>query len=75
MATFIGEDRSGRVVTLIDDWADYLPITAQEAELLRSVRHVQDMRRRRASTPDWNPSDEEQIELGVKIALNAVLAF
>lgn len=77
MATFIGEDRSGRVATLVDDWPDLLPITAQEAELLKQVRQMQDMRHRREQElgkfdAQWSASDEQQLLLAQRIAMELI---
>jgi len=72
MATFVGEDRHGRFVTLVDNGQELLPLTLREYELIRDLRRVEDMQRRSRDEPSWDLSDAEQLELSIRIAVQHV---
>lgn len=75
MPGFIGQDRNGRVVEIHERWPELLPITVQEAELLKAVREVEDLRLRRELEPNWDREMEERLEAAIKIALELVQRY
>lgn len=63
------------MVEIHERWPELLPITVQEAELLKAVREVEDLRLRRELEPNWDREMEERLEAAIKIALELVQRY
>ena len=71
MASFIGQDRNGRITELTDEWSLLPPITSRERDMLMAIRLYEDLIIRRQESPT-DGTLEEQIDLARTVIIGMV---